>query len=257
MLTSILWSALFFLLGAATGSFINLVTDRLPEGKSIISPPSYCPGCQRRLATKDLFPIISYLLLKGRCRYCGTTIPIRLFLVELSTAALFVFLFWHYGISWHLGIVAFYCCLFTVLLIIDFEHNVLPNKIVFTGMAIALSLALTAEFIPSINQPGLKSAAIGGAIGFGLLCLPALISRRGMGWGDVKLAGLIGLVTGFPLILLAMFLAMVTGGLTASILLLLKVKRRGDMIPFGPFLSLATLVTLFWGNNLLKWFNLS
>lgn len=257
MLTAILWSVLFFLLGAVVGSFINVVADRLPEGKSIISPPSGCPSCKRRLAIKDLFPILSYLLLKGRCRYCRASIPIRLFLVESSTAAIFVCLFWYYGISWNLGIVALYCCLFIVLLITDLEHNILPNKIVLPGMAIAFMLALAAESVPSIAQPGLKSAAIGGAIGFSLLCLPALISRQGMGWGDVKLAGLIGLVTGFPLVFLAMFLAMVSGGLAASIMLLLKVKGRKDMIPFGPFLSVATMVTLLWGNDLLKWLNLS
>ncbi len=254
---AVLWSALFFLLGAAVGSFINVVADRLPEGKSIISPPSRCPGCQHRLSTRDLFPILSYLLLKSRCRYCGITIPMRLFWVELGMAALFAFLYWHYGISWNLVIVALYCCLFIVLLVIDLEHNILPNKIVFPGMVAALIVAVVAEFVPPVAQPGLKNAAIGGAIGFGLLLLPALISRGGMGWGDVKLAGLIGLVIGFPLIFLAMFLAIISGGLTAAILLLLKIKSRKDMIPFGPFLSLAALATLFWGNDLLNWLNLS
>jgi leader peptidase (prepilin peptidase)/N-methyltransferase len=147
--------------------------------------------------------------------------------------------------------------LFIVLLVIDLEHNILPNKIVYTGMVIALVVAVVAEFVLPVPQLGIKSAAIGGAIGFGLLLLPALISRGGMGWGDIKLAGLIGLVTGFPLIFLAMFLAITSGGLTAAILLLLKIKSRKDMIPFGPFLSLATLATLFWGNDLLSWLNLS
>lgn len=254
---AVLWSALFFVLGAAVGSFINVVADRLPEGKSIISPPSSCPECQHRLSTADLFPILSYLLLKGRCRYCKTAIPIRLFLVELGMAALFTFLYWHYGFSWNLAIAAFYSCLFVVLLVIDLERSILPNKIVYPGMVIVLAVAVVAELVPAMIQPGIKSAAIGGAIGFGLLLLAALISRGGMGWGDVKLAGLIGLVTGFPLIFLAMFLAITSGGLTAAILLLLKIKGRKDMIPFGPFLSLATLATLFWGNDLLSWLNLS
>jgi len=251
-----LWSVLFFLLGAALGSFINVIADRLPESKSIISPPSRCPGCQHRLSTNDLIPIFSYLRLKGHWRYCGITIPTRLLWVELGTAILFAFLYWHYRLSWDLAIIAFYCCLFIVLLVIDLEHNILPNKIVYPGMVLALIVALVAEFVPEVPQPGLKSVAIGGTIGFGLLLLPAFIYRGGMGWGDVKLAGLIGLVTGFPLIFMAIFLAIVSSGLTAGILLLLKLKSRKDTMPFGPFLSLAAIATVFWGNSLLNWLNL-
>lgn len=257
MLIPVLWSTLFFVFGAAVGSFINVVADRLPASKSIISPPSSCPGCQHSLSTTDLFPVLSYLLLKGRCRYCKMSIPVRLFWVELGMAALFVFLYLHYGFSWNLAIAVFYCCLFIVLLIIDLEHSILPNKIVYPGMVIILAVAVVAEFVPPVIQPGIKSAAIGGAIGFGLLLVPTLISRGGMGWGDVKLAGLVGLVTGFPLVFLAMFLAIVSGGLTAAILLLLKIKSRKDTIPFGPFLSSSTLATLFWGNDLLSWLNLT
>lgn len=251
-----LWSALFFLLGAATGSFINVIADRLPEGKSIISPPSHCPKCQQALSARDLIPIFSYLLLKGHCRYCGATIPMRLFWVELGTAMLLAFLYWRYGLSWELMIVAFYCCLFITLLVIDLEHNILPNRIVYPGMAIAGIIALVAEFLPVATQPGVANTAIGGVIGFCLLLLPALIYRGGMGWGDVKLAGLIGLVTGFPLVLPALFLAIISGGLTAALLLLLKVKGRKDPIPFGPFLSVAAMVTLLWGNDLLAWLDI-
>jgi len=143
--------------------------------------------------------------------------------------------------------VAFYCCLFLVLLVIDLEHGILPNRIVYPGMVIALIMAVVAE-------PGIKNAAIGGGIGLGLLLIPALVYRGGMGWGDVKLAGLVGLVTGFPLVFVAIFLAIISGGLIAGILLLLKLKRRKEAIAFGPFLSLAAMATLFWGNSLLGWY---
>lgn len=237
------WFVIFFLLGIVLGSFLNVVADRLPAGKSIVSPPSHCPNCQRRLSARDMIPIFSYLWLKGRCRYCGTTIPMRLFWVELGMGVLFTFLYWHYGFHWELVLIAFYCCLFVVLLAIDFEHSILPNKIVYPSMAIALILALVAE-------PGIKSAAIGGGVGLGLLLIPALFG--GMGWGDVKLAALIGLVTGFPMVFMAMFLAIVGGGLVAAVLLLLKLKGRKDAIPFGPFLSLAAMATLIWGSSLLN-----
>lgn len=255
------WSVLFFFIGAAVGSFINVIADRLPAGKSIISPPSHCAECQYKIPATDNIPIFSYLWLRGRCGNCGTGIPMRLFWVELGTAILFVFLYWHYGLNWELTMVAFYCCLFIALLLIDLEHGILPNKIVYPGMIIALVIAGLGSifgFEPSdIVGRGFRlwivDAAIGGGIGFVLLLLPALLYQGGMGWGDVKLAALIGLVTGFPLVFLAMFLGIVGGGLTAAILLLAKLKTRKDAIPLGPFLSLAAMITLFWGNDFLNW----
>jgi prepilin signal peptidase PulO-like enzyme (type II secretory pathway) len=238
--------AMGFLLGAAIGSFLNVVADRLPAAQSIISPPSHCPECQRKLSAKDNIPIFSYLWLRGRCRYCGAAIPGRLLWVELGTAALFAFLYWHYGASWQLLPVAIYCCAFIVLLVIDLEQGVLPNKIVYPGIIIALIAAVFAE-------PGIKSASIGGATGFALLLIPALIFRGGMGWGDVKLAALIGLVTGFPNVLIAIYLALVSGGLVAVLLLVSGRKQRKDPIAFGPFLVLAAMVTLFWGDNIVGW----
>lgn len=261
-----LWLALFFLVGGAVGSFLNVVTDRLPAGQSIVSPPSHCPRCQRGLSAKDMVPIFSYIWLRGRCRYCGATIPMRLFWVELGTGALFAFLYWHYGLGWELAIVAFYCCLFVALLVIDLEHSILPNKIVYPGIVVALIVAglgsifrfqLTGVTGLSFG-PWILNSLVGGAIFSGVLFIVALIYaalRRGvgMGLGDVKLAGLIGLVTGFPVVLIALYLAILSGGLVAIVLLLLRLKGRRDALPFGVFLSLAAMATLFWGSDLLGW----
>ena len=186
----------------------------------------------------------------------------RLFWVELGMGILFAFLCWHYGLGWELAIVTFYCCLFIILLVIDLEHGILPNKIIYPGMVIALVVAILGSmfgFEPSgVTDSGFElwivDAAIGGSIGFGLLLIVALIFRGGMGGGDIKLAGLIGLVTGFPLVFVAMFLAVVGGGLVGGVLLLLKLKGRKETIPFGPFLALAAIATLFWGNGLLDWY---
>ena len=133
-------------------------------------------------------------------------------------------------------------------MVIDLEHKLILNKIVFPAAVVALVIDV---FLP---QPGIVYGAIGGAIGFVLLLIPALIYRGGMGWGDVKMAALIGLVTGFPLVFVALFLGIVLGGLVAGILLLLKVKKRKEPIPFGPFLSLATVATLLWGSDILNWY---
>ena len=259
------WLILFFLLGAAAGSFLSLIADRLPEGKSIVLTPSHCDACQRRIESHYLIPIVSYLRLGGRCRYCGAVIPVRSFVVEIVTGLLFAFFYWRFGLSYELLIVIVYCSLFIVLVFTDLEHGILPNKIVYPGVGVALVIAalgtivgfepsFIASAIPRLHRLWIVNAAIGGAVGFVILLVIALVFRGAMGWGDVKLAGLIGLATGFPLIIVAIFLAVVAGGLVAIILLLLKVKKRKESIPFGPFLVTAAMATLLWGSELLRWY---
>jgi leader peptidase (prepilin peptidase)/N-methyltransferase len=177
--------------------------------------------------------------------------------VEIGTGVLFGYLYWHYMV-WHhglgieLAVVAFYSCLFIVLLVIDLEHGLILNKIIYPALAVALLFSI---FLPQSKiVPEIKQAAIGGGIGLGLFLLIVLISKGGMGWGDVKLAALIGLVTGFPLILVALLMGIILGGLVAGVLLLFKIKKRREAIPFGPFLSLATIVTLLWGSDILSWY---
>jgi len=247
-----LWLVLFFLAGTAVGSFINVCIDRLPGGGSLVYPRSHCPACQHTLSAKELIPVLSYLWLRGRCRHCGAPIPQRLVWVEVISGVLLAFSYWQFGLSVSFVITAFYCCLFLVILVIDLEHQLILNKVVYPAAVVALIIAVFGSIFGF--EPGIKDAAIGGGIGFVLLLLPLLISRGGMGWGDVKLAGLIGLVVGFPLVFVALFLAVVAGGLVAAILLALKVKKRREAISFGPFLSLATMATLFWGSNIMNWY---
>ena len=256
---TVVWFILFFLVGSAIGSFLNVVADRLPQGKSIVSPPSHCPQCGHLLKSAELFPVFSYLWLRGRCRKCNSVIPFRLLLVELGMGILFVFLYWRYGLGWEFALLVLYCSIFLALLVIDIEQGLLPNRIVFSGMIVACLLSIVVTVFPLVTGrevangiiPKIGRATIGGGIGFLLLLLPALIYRRGMGWGDIKLAGMMGLILGFPLILLSMFLAVVSGGIVAAILLALKRKGRKDAIPFGHFLSVAAVLTLLWGSDLL------
>jgi len=246
---------LFAILGLAVGSFLNVCIDRLPRNESIVNPPSHCPVCQQKLTAKDLIPVFSYLRLRGRCRYCQAAIPRRLFWVELATAVIFALLYWHYGLSPALGIMAFYACLFTIIFVVDLEHGLILNKVVYPGMVVALLLALYP--LPWLNEPmGMRIAytALGGAIGFGIFLLIALVSRGGMGWGDVKLAALIGLATGFPLVIVAIIMAAILGGIVAVALVIAKKRKRRQTIPFGPFLAVAAMVTLLWGSNILNWY---
>jgi len=247
---------IFVLLGMVVASFLNVCCDRLPAGKSLIYPPSHCSACQHRLSAKDLIPVFSYLWLRGRCHYCRAPIPRRLLWVEIGTAVLFGFAYWQYELSIELAIILFYCCLFIVLLVIDLEHGLILNRVVYPAMAVALliSIFFSIFFPQSKIVPDIGQAAIGGGIGLVLFLLVVLISRGGMGWGDVKMAALIGLVTGFPLIFVALLLAVIVGGLVAGILLALKLRRRKETIPFAPFLSLATIVTLLWGSDILSWY---
>ncbi len=261
VVVSVLW-------GMAVGSFLNVCIDRLPQkSASLVSPPSYCPNCHRRLAIRDLVPVFSYLWLRGRCRYCRTPVSQRLLWVEAGTGILFGYLYWHFGLSIELAIMVFYCCLFVILMVIDLEHGLILNKIVYPAIAVALIISIflppsrviytgeTASMLIDAFLPrmGIVQAAIGGSVGLGLFSVIVLVSNGGMGWGDVKMAGLMGVVTGY-LILVAILLAIVVGGLIAGILLLVKKKKRKESIPFGPFLSLGTIATLLWGGIILDFY---
>lgn len=150
---------------------------------------------------------------------------------------------------------AFYACLFIVVFVIDLERGLILNKVVYPSMVVALLLALVPE--PGFGQPGamrVANAALAGAVGFAIFLLIALVSRGGMGWGDVKLAALIGLATGFPLVFVAIIMAAILGGIVAVALVIAKKRTRRQTIPFGPFLAVAAMATLLWGSNILSWY---
>jgi leader peptidase (prepilin peptidase) / N-methyltransferase len=247
---------LFGVLGLAVGSFLNVCIDRLPRKESILRPPSHCDTCGRRLGVKDLIPLFSYVRLHGRCRYCGAPVPRRVFWVELATGVIFGLLYWHIGLTPELGVIAFYACLFIIVFVVDLEHGLILNRVVYTGMAVALLLAifLPPSWLTVWIEPGVASAAIGGAIGFVVFLLIVILSKGGMGWGDVKLAALIGLAGGFPLVVACLIVAAILGGVVAVVLLASKKRGRREAIPFGPFLSLATFITLLWSNEILRWY---
>jgi len=238
------------LAGTVIASFLGVCIDRLPKKESIISPASHCTACEHPLGTIDLIPVFSYLWRRGRCHYCQATIPRRLFWLEIGMGALFAFLYWRYGLTFELVVTALYCSLFILLMFIDLDYGIIPNVVVYPSALVALLISI---FLP---QPGIarSSGAIGGGIGLGLFVLIILASRGGMGWGDAKMAALIGLVTGFPLVFVALFLAIVSGGLTALLLLSFKIKKRKESVPFAPFLSLATIATLLWGKDMVAWY---
>ena len=250
----------FALLGLATGSFLNVCMDRLPREQSIINPPSHCAACDHKLGILDLIPLVSYLWLRGRCRYCQAPIPLRLPIVEAITGLLFALLCWKFGLGLELGISLIYTCWLIVIFVIDLENQLVLDIVVYPGMVLALALSFFWPGIEVISlMPGgalgrVMSSLAGGVLGLAAMALPFVIYRQGMGLGDIKLGALVGLMTGYPLVLITILLSWITGGLVAAILLALKIKKRKDPIPFATFLTCSTMVILLWGQAIWQWY---
>lgn len=245
----------FVLLGLAIGSFLNVCIDRLPGGRSIISPPSQCDQCGRRLSAPDLAPIISYLWLRGRCRYCRAALPKRLVMVEAACGALLGGLYLFFGLEPEFGVAALWACVFIVVFVIDLEQGLVLNVIVYPGMAVALALAGTVD-VPWMQGAGgmdrwpqIAIAGLGGGVGLLFFLVVAVaaevvLGKEGLGWGDVKLAALIGLVCGFPMVVFVIVLGAAIGLVMA---LLMGRLKTGQTIPFGSALAVASLAAILAG----------
>ncbi len=251
----------FTLLGLFVGSFLNVCIDRLPRGQSIIHPRSHCAACNRELGTLDLLPIFSYLWLRGRCRYCRAHIPLRLPIVEGVTGLLFALLYWKFGLGLELGISLVYTSLLTAIFVIDLENQLVLDKVIYPGMALALAFSFFwpgLAGMPMVSGEALGkvvSSLAGGALGLGAMALPYILTRRrGMGLGDVKLGALVGLMSGYPLVFVAILLSWIGGGVVAAILLALKIKKLKDPIPSATFLATSAMVTLLWGQAIWQWY---
>ncbi len=250
----------FTWLGLFVGSFLNVCIDRLPRGQSIIHPRSHCAVCNRELGTLDLLPIFSYLWLRGRCRYCRARIPLRLPIVEGVTGLLFALLYWKFGLGLELGIALIYVSLLTAIFVIDLENQLVLDKVIYPAMALAFAFSFFWPGLEGISAlPGealgrAVSSLAGGAIGLAAMALPFIIYRRGMGMGDVKLGALVGLMSGFPLVFVAILLSWIVGGVVAAILLALKIKGLKDPIPSATFLATSAMVTLLWGQTIWQWY---
>lgn len=254
-------SFFIFLIGLAVGSFLNVVIDRLPLEQSIITPPSHCPHCRQRLRRLDLVPVLSYLLLRGRCRYCHAPIPRYLPAIEAITGVIFLLFFFKYDLSILWLISALYSAILITVAAIDIKDGIIPNKITYPAYLLAIILSLLflppqgeGMFVSNSLLAALYSSLLGGAVSFLILFVPCLVYKEGMGWGDVKLAGLTGFMLGFPSSLAALAIALISGGIMAAVLLLTGRKKRKQAIPFGPFLSLGALAALAWGQNIVNWY---
>lgn len=234
----------FFIIGTIIGSFLNVLIVRVPKDESIVSPPSHCPYCDHRISPLENIPVLSYLYLRGRCRKCGEKISPRYLIVEIITGLLFLMAFSITGLNAKLIPELFIISVLIVVSFIDYELQLIPNKIIYPSIVFSLILILATSGVEA-----LLSSLAGFLIGGGLLLVIVVIQPKGMGLGDVKLAALSGLYLG-PKVLISLFLSFLIGAVVSVVLLLLKLKTRKDHIPFGPFIAISAVITLFWGDKL-------
>jgi len=236
-------------LGAIIGSFLNVCIYRIPRGDSVLRPRSHCPRCDAVIRFYDNIPILSFLILRGRCRQCGSPIPWRYPLVEAINTVGYISLLLKFGPGWHLLV---YASLFSALIVvtfIDLSHQIVPDRITLPGIVIGAIAAAT------VLPAGLVNALIGIFLGGGLFYLVAILSRGGMGGGDIKLIAMIGAFLGWRDVLLTIFIAALTGSMVGLYLMIMLGKGRKYPVPFGPFLAIGAVVSLYWGPEIMIWYS--
>ncbi|TDQ37956.1 prepilin peptidase [Aureibacillus halotolerans] len=245
---SAFWMVYFILIGLVTSSFFSLVGLRVPQKQSILKPRSRCDSCGVTLTWKQLIPVVSYSVQKGRCASCGTRISPILPFFELLTAAVFAVTYMTFGLQWYTVIVLLFFALLHMISVSDLFFMRIPNIILLVGGGLVVIVQL---FNPYMT---LVSSLIGGAVGFGVLFLLMVISRGGMGAGDVKLFFFVGFVLGWGDTLLVLFLASLLGAVYGIIGRIAGRFERKQSIPFGPFISLGAVIVVLYGDILQRWY---
>ena len=250
-----------FGLGASIGSFINVVVYRLPAGLSVVKPRSRCPDCLHTLGNQENVPVLGWLWLRGRCRHCKSSISIRYPLVEAATGILFLLIFWTFDLSIQtLGYWIFISWLLALSLI-DLDTMTLPNPLTKSGLIIGLVFQLFVGFVMQSGWVGatwqIMFGIIGAVLGIWLFDAIAfvgsiMLGQAAMGGGDAKLAAMLGAWLGWKYLLLTSFLACAVGAFVGGGAIALKIRDRQQPMPFGPFLALAAVITLFAGEAILS-----
>jgi len=234
--------------GLLLGSFLNVCIYRIPLKKSIINPPSACPKCNYRLKWYDNIPVLSYIYLGGKCRNCKEEISIRYPMVEMLSGFLMILLYRYYNLSIQLIFVSFIILTLIVITFIDIDHKLIPNEVVITLLVIGVIYELVERPIPLIE----------GAIGFFAASVPllliAILSKGGMGGGDIKLMAVVGIFLGWKGVLIALFIGAFIGAIIGMITIILKIKKRKDIIPFGPFLCIGIAASTVFGEKILNFY---
>ena len=255
-----------FLIGVFVGSFLNVIIDRLPRKETITKGRSHCEFCKKVLTWYDLIPLLSFLMIKGKCRYCHKSLSLYYPIIELSTGITFVAAYsflseiYHFPlIIYHLIYYLIIISAFIVIFFEDLKFGIIPDKVVFPAIIISLFyLIFNLQFPTRVAMQSVAGSSIFNYVfsairAFTFFLILFIITKgKGMGFGDVKLSFLLGLILGFPKIILALYLAFLTGAILGIILILWKKKKSiKETIPFGPFLIIGTLLSLFLGDLIL------
>ena len=238
-----------FILGLITGSFFNVVIYRYPRKKSLLTPRSFCIHCKTTLSLTDIIPLLSFFLLKGRCRHCGGKISWSYPVVELLTAVLFLFCYSSLQFSTFFYKYVVFFSILLVISFIDIEKGIIPDRLVLLLFLWSIAWQF---FYPEVP---LASAAMGMLAGGGMFYIISVLSKGGMGGGDIKLMTVLGFAIAWPLVFVVFMLAFFLGAVVGVILLVMGKKMRRDPLPFGPFLSLAFFISVFWGLTIWNWYH--
>ncbi len=244
---------LIFILGLIVGSFSNVCIYRIPRNESIVYPASHCPKCRSNISPKDNIPLISYILLKGRCRNCKSKISLQYPIVELLTGLIYLIVYLIFGLSIQSLIYIILSSTLIIIAFIDLNEQIVPDVISLPGIVIGFIISFFVPYILFINS------ALGVLVGGGIILIIGLagsviFKKEAMGGGDVKLAAMIGAFLGWRYIIISLFLGFFLGALAGIFLILSKIKSREDAIPFGPFIVLGSFITLFWGEKIISWY---
>ncbi|MBD3425757.1 MAG: prepilin peptidase [Candidatus Omnitrophica bacterium] len=247
---------LVFVSGTIIGSFLNVCIYRIPLGKSVVWPGSHCTFCRKPIRWYDNIPLISYLILKGKCRNCGTPIPLRYFIVELVTALSGVLLLYYFSLSPAFFVYWFFTCSLIVIMAIDIEHQEIPDSVSIPGIVLGLVLATVFRLTGGGTYPGafldsVLGVLAGGGSMFVLGVVGELVFKKeALGGGDVKLMAMIGAFLGWKLVMLTFFMAPVLG---AGVGLFMKLRFGKEEIAYGPYLSLGAFISLLYGEKILDY----
>ncbi len=240
------------LLGLFVGSFLNVVIWRVPRGESVVHPRSHCPSCDRQLTWYENVPVVSWVVLRGRCRTCRNPVSVRYPLVELLTAAVFGVLGWRFGASWELPAYLYLGAIGVALGAIDLDTRKLPNSIVLPSYGVAAALLGLASLLGHDGAAALRAVAAGAAL-YAFYYALAWIWPRGMGFGDVKLSGVVGMYLGWlswGALVVGGFAGFLIGGVTGIALILAGRAGRKTAIPYGPYMLAGALVGVLWGTQI-------
>jgi leader peptidase (prepilin peptidase) / N-methyltransferase len=235
------------LFGLVIGSFLNVVIVRVPEHRSLLRPRSACPRCSAQLSWDDNIPVVSFLILRGRCRACAEPISWRYPIVEVITAVALVLAYLAFGPTIDFVIASVLLAALIAITAIDLQHLLILDVITLPGILVGLVANIATGRIS-----GLESA-LGIVLAGALFLTIILVSRGGMGGGDLKLGAMLGAFLGWKALLFALFVAIILGGVVGIALLVSGLRGRKDAVPFGPFLAIGGAVALFWGERVFDW----